>query len=383
MAEPAQDARRLAGHKVAFTGKLASLTLGEARELVCACGAEWMHTVTAQTTLLVVGQDGLPLRVDGRLTRNLQTARRLQRSCAIAIVNEADWLAGLAPLGSVSGLSTAQLAEVLQVPGQQIRAWIRQRLLQPSASVLGVHFFDFRQVSWAKTLCRLARAGVSTERIRRSLQQLLQWLPDVEQPLAQLAVLESGGRLLVRLEGGQLAEPTGQGVFDFTEEQAATTLNAGVQERTAAASFQKGCELEEAGRLEEAAQAYQLALVFGGPNATTAFNLANVLYVLGRTDQALESYQQAVAANPRFVDAWLNLGTVLTECGKFADALKAYHKVLALDPANVDVQYNLADTLDQLARPQEAEPHWRTYVRLDPNSAWGRYARRRLNEPEA
>src|SRR5258707_322709 len=89
MAETAQAACALAGQKVAFTGKLASLTLAEAKELLRACGAEWVPTVTAQTALLVVGQDGLPLRRDGRLTRNLQMARRLQRLHAIAIINEA------------------------------------------------------------------------------------------------------------------------------------------------------------------------------------------------------------------------------------------------------------------------------------------------------
>src|SRR6516162_4216987 len=109
MAEPAEDAAPLLGQKVAFTGKLASMSLAEARDLVVACGAQWTPTVTDDTTMLVVGQDRLPLRKDGRLTRNLQTARRLQHTAHIAIVNEADWLAGLGSIGSATGLSTAQL----------------------------------------------------------------------------------------------------------------------------------------------------------------------------------------------------------------------------------------------------------------------------------
>ena len=43
-------------------------------------------------------------------------------------------------------------------------------------------------VSAAKTLCELARSGVTTPRLRKSLEQLKAWLPDAEQPLQQLAV---------------------------------------------------------------------------------------------------------------------------------------------------------------------------------------------------
>jgi DNA-binding transcriptional MerR regulator len=381
MAEPAPAACALAGQKVAFTGKLASLTLAEAKELLRACGAEWVPTVTAQTALLVVGQDGLPLRKDGRLTRNLQMARRLQRLHAIAIINEADWLAGLgagSPLGSAAGVSTAQLSQMLQVPGQRIRAWVHAGLIQPTTSVLGVHFFDFRQVSWAKTLRKFDSAGVNPARIRRSLEQLRQWLPDVDQPLAQLAILESEGRLLVRLGGGQLAEPTGQGLFDFADEGAPSTLSVGVQPRTAEAYFQRGCDLEQAGRLTEAAQAYRLALVFGGASAVICFNLGNVLYARGEKEEALKRLKQAVECDSRLTAAWLNLGNLWAERERHAEAVAAYQKVLELEPLHADAHYNLADTLDHLGRTDEALPHWRAYLRHDASSAWGDYARRRL-----
>jgi tetratricopeptide (TPR) repeat protein len=384
MTEPDTDACSLAGQKVAFAGKLASLTLAEAKELLRACGAEFLPRVTEQTTLLVVGQDGLPLRKDGRLSRNLRMAQRLQRTQPITIVNEADWLAGLgagSPLSGTAGVSTAQLSQLLQVSGQRIRSWVRAGLIQPAASVLGVHFFEFRQVCWAKTLRRFDKAGVSPGRIRRSLQQLRQWLPDVDEPLAQLAVLESEGRLLVRLGGGQLAEPTGQGLFDFAEEDSEATLSVGAQPRTAATFFQKGCELEQAGRLAEAAQAYRLALVFGGPHAGVCFNLGNVLYARGKKDEALELYRRAVECDPKLAAGWLNLGTVLTERHRFEDAVAAFRKVLALDPLHADAHYNLADTLDQLGREQEALPHWRAYLRHDTSSPWGRHARRRLERP--
>jgi tetratricopeptide (TPR) repeat protein len=380
MAEPATDAQPLMGQKVAFAGKLASLSLAEAKELLRACGAEWVPHVTPQTSVVVVGQDGLPLRKDGRLSRNLQAARRLQLTQALTILNESDWLASLAsnpPLDAAKGLSTAQLSQMVKVPGRQIRTWVRLGLIQPTASILGLHFFDFRQATWARTLCRLAKAGVRPERIRRSLELLRRWLPEVDQSLAQLAVLENDGRLLVRLQDGQLADATGQGCLDFAEENRCATLSVKADPRSAEAWFEEGCELEEAGRLTEASHAYRQALCAGGPDARACFNLGNVLFALGHKEQALERYYQAVEQDPELAGAWLNLGNVLAECGKQTEAMAAYRKVLAVEPLNADAHFNLADVLDQVGLMEEAKAHWRIYMRQDGSSSWGRYARQR------
>jgi hypothetical protein len=88
-----------------------------------------------------MGADSMPFK-DGQLTRNLRAAQRLQKSHPIGIVSEADWLASLGPpFGTAPGLSTAQLSQLLKLPGEQIRTWVRRGLIQPTASVLGVHFF--------------------------------------------------------------------------------------------------------------------------------------------------------------------------------------------------------------------------------------------------
>src|SRR5438876_1491727 len=95
MAEGSSDVKTLRGHKVAVTGRLASMTRRQAAELVKAYGGQWQPSVTRQTSMLVVGQDGWPLDRDGRLTRKLQKARYLQRTRSLTIVSEADLLARL------------------------------------------------------------------------------------------------------------------------------------------------------------------------------------------------------------------------------------------------------------------------------------------------
>lgn len=389
----AADAKPLAGHKIAFTGRLASMTRKEAAGLVRSYGGEWQPTVTRFTSMLVVGQDGWPLGPDGRLTHKLQKARRLQRLRSIAICSEADLLARVGlecPSQSLQRLSTAQLSEALQVSGERIRNWVRWGLVRPVETVSGVHYFDFQQARWIKTLCDFARSGVTPARLRRSLEQLRAWMPGVDQSLAQLAVLEQDGRLLVRLAEGQLAEPTGQGLFDFTEEPVAEALSAVPRSavlqgslpgpETAEQCLELGCEYEEAGRLTDAEQAYRQALLLGGPNAEICFNLANVLYAQGRKEQAAERFRQVVEIDSGFVEAWNNLGTVLSDLGQQKEACLAFQRSLDLDPSYTDAHYNLADTLDHLGREEEALPHWQAYARSDPASRWGKYARQRLDK---
>jgi tetratricopeptide (TPR) repeat protein len=379
MTQSGMDSLNLQGERVAFAGRLASMTLAEAAALVRKQGGEWVRSVTARTTMLVVGQDGWPLQPDGRLTYNLREARRHLRIEPIAILSEADWLGRLGSTLPISAvLSTPQLSQVLRISGKRIREWVRLGLIRPATSPLGVHYFDFRQVSWAKTLCRLVNARVSASRIRKSLRQLKGWVPGVEEPLAQLAMLEQDGQLLIRLEGQPLAEASGQGLFDFSDEHSGSTVKLEQVPRTAGEWFSLAYEHEQADRLAEAADAYRNALAIGGPDAETCFNLANVLHAQGRSEGARERYREALEIDPHFAEAWLNLGNVLAEVNQLERALEAYRKVLELDSQHADALYNLADTLDQLRRQSEALPHWKAYLHHDSASAWAAYARRRI-----
>jgi tetratricopeptide (TPR) repeat protein len=383
MARPSSDAKTLLGHRVAVTGRLASMTRKQAAALVRAHGGRWAPSVTRETSMLVVGQDGWPLDQDGRLTRKLQKARFLQRIRPLAILTEADLLSRLGlerPANGLRRLSTSQLSETLRVSGERIRNWVRWGLIQPVQTVNGVHYFEFQQARWAKTLCDFAASGVSPERIRRSLEHLKKWLPNVEQPLAQLAVLERDGRLVVRLPEGQLAEPTGQGLFEFTDEPTPDAPSVTFNRWTAEQWLQFGFEQEEEGLLTDAARAYRQAVLLGAPNAEACFNLGNVLYALGEKQPAVEHFRQAVRIDPGFVEAWSNLGTALSDLGQQKEAIAALERALHLHPLYADAHYNLGDILDQLGREREALPHWQAYVRSDPTSRWGKYARQRLDK---
>jgi tetratricopeptide (TPR) repeat protein len=364
----------LQGKQVAFTGTFASVTKRDAVQLVRNCHAEYAAKVGPKTDFLIVGQRSWPLQMDGTLTKRLQKAQRLQQEgCAIAILAEEELLArlGLQTDGIRRRYTLSQLIQLLGIPRPRMRAWMRAGLIEPVESQHGVSYFDFRQVVGARTLCELANAGISAERIRRSLEQLRHWLGDVEQPLHQLALLERNGQLLVRLEEG-LVEPSGQMCFDFGDEPAIFRASPA----SAAQCFESGCYYEEEGALEEAADAYRQALLLGGPTADACFNLANVLFALDQKQEACERYRQVVEIDPRHAESWNNLGITLNGLGRVNDAVEAFQKSISLQYG--DAHYNLADLLDSLGRRSEARCHWQSYLRHQPYGRWSDYARRKL-----
>src|SRR5262245_55491857 len=383
MGETATDADFLRGKQVAFTGKLASMTRKEAADLVRTYGGRFVATVNRQTRYLIVGQEGWPLRNDGRLTHKLLKARALQRrGHTIRVLSEQELLTLLGLDNRADAIrrlyTTAELVQLLQVPRDRLRAWLEARLVQPVETRDGICYFDFRQVSTVKNLCKLTLGGVSVERIGRSLRQLSRWMPDVDDALSQLSALEDSKEVLLRSEEGHLVEPSGQIIFEFEEAPESSSVKVGHQSRSPKQWFDDGCIHEDAGQLNEAAESYQQALLAGGQDADVCFNLANVLYALGKKQAAAERYRQVVEMNPSFAEAWNNLGNVLAELGESAEAAAAYQRALSINPSLADAHYNLADLLEEQRKSVAARPHWQAYVGLEPHGKWADYARSRL-----
>jgi tetratricopeptide (TPR) repeat protein len=330
--------------------------------------------------MLVVGQDGWPLQKDGRLTSKLRCARAFEQAGQrITIVSEEEFLTRLgleARTQEVRRLySTAQLSSLLKIPGDRVRRWLTAGLIRAVETVDGVNYFDYQQVVSARTLSDLTQTGVGADQLRRSIQQMQTWLRNVQQPLLQLAVMEQSGELLVRLEDG-LAEPTGQRRLDFDATN--EPVNLSQPPATAAHWFDLGCEHEDAGQFDEAADAYRQALAVGGSNAVTCFNLANCLYAMGQKELAAERYSQAAETDRGFAEAWNNLGIVLVDLGNTEEAVTAFERALLANPHYADAHYNLADLLDTMKDARGASAHWRAYLSQDRTSRWASHARNRL-----
>lgn len=372
----------LRGKQVVFTGRLAALARAEAEALVVSRGGACAGMVTRHTDILVLGQDGLPLTRSGQLSRKLRRARKLQASAGTPLILTEDEFferLGLPQQASeVRRLYTpAQLGRVLGIGREQVRAWQRAGLIVPARTLQGVAFFDFRQVAAMRTLVALARSGVTVARMRRNLELLRGCLPNLDNPLEQLTLLERDGKMLFRLQDGLLAEPSGQLALEFPDE-APATLKPPPPSRSADQCWELGLAAEDAGRHQEALELYREALRLGGPDAQLCFNVANVLDKLDQPARAAERYLQALELERHFAQAWNNLGNVLLKLGDKEEALRAYREAIASDSHYGDAHYNLADALDELGQPAAARPHWEAFLRLEPQGQWAAHARRRL-----
>lgn len=395
--------RLLDGVRLAITSRLASMSREEARERIAACGGIYDPVPRADTDVLVVGQGGPALGDDGKLTHSLQIARTLQSEGApIRIVAEQEFLQSIGLEERCDDFhrlyTTEQLQRILDVPSRDIRHWMRHELIQPVRVVNRLCFFDFQQVATARTLCRLARAGVGPQRIRKSLEALRRWLPGSDSALAQLESIEDGGPLLVRTDEGRLAEASGQLRIEFEPEPPAPASSPAethgppptrpparapasmriCPQDDAEAQFEAGMQAEADGDLEFAIQAYERALALGGPVAEVTFNLGNTHYALERLEQAAGYFELATRADSSYVEAWNNLGNVLAELERGEEAVSSYRRALSLAPDYADAHYNLAETLAGMGALHEAQRHWRAYLLQDPHSPTAREVRARL-----
>jgi tetratricopeptide (TPR) repeat protein len=372
----------LKDQRVAFTGRLATMTRAQAAALVRARGGRCVKDVGPGTDLLVVGQDGLPLTRKGSLTARLAQARRLQASGRLAILSEEQFFSRLGLAAEAEDVrrlhSLPQLCQTLGVSGDRLRAWVRAGWIVPIQTVDGVPYFDFRQVAAARGLVALVHAGVPPAKIRRSLLRLARCMPALDLPFERLALMEEPD-LLFRLDDGQLAEPSGQRRFEFAEVDDLPVVARHAEPETAEQWWEAGLAFEEADQLAEAENAYRRALRLGGPHAQLCFNLGNVLAKLGKHAQAAERFWQAVELEPRYAQAWNNLGAVLAGLGELDEAIGAYRQAMCLDPTSADAHYNLADVLEQAGQVAEARVRWQAFLRLESGGEWAAYARARLS----
>ena len=393
------------GQRIAIVGRFASMNRQQAAELLRTRGAEVLDRPDATATWIVVGDArSAPGGLSG-IRDQLDPATRAALDAGRAeLFTEADlWRRfGLVEFESLPQLlyTPAMLAELLHVDIATIRAWQRKGLIQPVREVRRLPYFDFREVTTARRIQELVRAGISLGAIAKQLVELERLFPNIR-PLAELPILIDGKRLLVRQPEG-LSETGGQLRFDFEEieseepksdlprEGAADhesprrilTIALGRAATEGATSpseiVRMALELEEADQLTAAAEMYRAALAAGGPNAEGCFLLAELLYRLGDISGARERYYMAIELNEDYVEARANLGCVLVEQGQFELAVAAFQGALAFHPEYADVHYHLARVLDDLNHHSAAEEHWRTFLDLSPETPWADEARERL-----
>jgi tetratricopeptide (TPR) repeat protein len=374
---------------VAFLGKLAATSRKQAAAEVTARGGRTLDRVDCSAKWIVIGEGELPL--DGLYDELSEAAERGE----LEILSETDFWQRLGLVNDeqqVRQLYTpAMLAELLGVSVAAVRRWQRRGLITPAKQVHRLAYFDFREVQAARRLAELLAAGVTPQAIERKLARWREYLPQIEQPLAQLPIIVDGKDLLLR-KGDDLIEAGGQHRIDFESAEGvkepivpglSTLLN-----ETASGPVQPAQlialaeEYEESGDAAAAIEAYRAALAATGPDAEICFRLAELLFRIGDISAARERYYMAIEIDEDYAEARANLGCLLLDAGQHELAIAAFEGALACHGDYPDVHYQLARALDETGRREEAAAHWRSFLELSPGSPWSDVALQRLNRGE-
>ncbi len=106
---------------------------------------------------------------------------------------------------------SSEVAQILGISRRQLQYWAQTDLVGPSIRTRGGHHrYTFRDLVALKAAKRLIEAGVSVQRIRRSIGALRRMLPQVKHPLAELVLVATGDVVLALHEGSAFEAVSGQ-----------------------------------------------------------------------------------------------------------------------------------------------------------------------------
>lgn len=117
--------------------------------------------------------------------------------------------------------SSRQVSAITRITQRQLAYWRSSQLVSPSQFTTGGHArYTFTDLIALKTIKQLINAGVSIQRIRKSISSLMAYLPTMERPLTELSLVATGDVILVFHEGAAFEALSGQEwVFSIAEMQ--------------------------------------------------------------------------------------------------------------------------------------------------------------------
>ena len=93
-----------------------------------------------------------------------------------------------------------------------------------------------------------------------------------------------------------------------------------------------GHVLRQAGRLDDATEAYNVALSLAPENLALRKNIANLAAMRGSPKEAIYRYHAILRRDSSATDVWLNLGIAYTRIGSMKAAQQAWKNVLKYEP---------------------------------------------------
>lgn len=106
---------------------------------------------------------------------------------------------------------SSDVQQLLKLTRRQLQYWAETDLVRPTVRTRGGHHrYTLEDLVALKAAKRLIDAGVSVQRIRKSIGALRRILPTVRRPLAELVLVATGDVVLVLKDGSAFEAATGQ-----------------------------------------------------------------------------------------------------------------------------------------------------------------------------
>ena len=138
---------------------------------------------------------------------------------------------------------------------------------------------------------------------------------------------------------------------------------------SAATHLERGVQLEQVGRIDDAIAETEKALDLDPSLAKAHLNLLILYAKTGKAMQAEEHYKSLLALAPdQFPDAYYNYGVLLRNQGKFDEAEQAFRKTLAIAPTNDAAHDNLGYLLERQGKLEEAANEYKKAIDANPMS---------------
>jgi tetratricopeptide (TPR) repeat protein len=135
--------------------------------------------------------------------------------------------------------------------------------------------------------------------------------------------------------------------------------------------FNKGYDLNNEGKYDEAIQAFDKTLKIDPNNAYAWNNKGYALISLGRNEEGLQACDKALEINPNNTYAWNNKAWALNNLGKNEESLQAYNRAIEIDPNNAMGWANKASILINLGENEEGLQASERAIEMDPNNTLG------------
>jgi len=301
--------------------------------------------------------------------------------------------------------SMRDVERVLQLPRSTLQGLVRLGFVRPSRGPRRQYLFSFQDLIILRAARALMQANIPRRRVRRSLGQLRDRLPEAV-PLSGLAICAVGDQVVVREGANHWQADDGQYLLGFEVSvqngtlrmiehkegrapasnkrgqgtgatKAAETAGAGGGgaelvggavgavdgSLTAEDWFSEGLRLEE---IDPAAATAAYAHAAGAdPDDSAAWiNWGRLLHERGDARAAEKVYRRALEHCSTDSLLLFNLGVALEDLGKREAALEAYHAAITEDPNFADCHYNLARLYESAGKTQHAIRHLGQYRRL-------------------